>query len=394
MQGREAGVQAARQAQEQVGLAPVAFAWVIASHAFSMSEVVGGVGEVLGNSPLLGFSTSSELTNAGRSRRSVVVVIFAGEDIQARAGWWPDFAQDSRSITQAMLRSLNPSGERGEILLLIADGVNGDAEEMCRLLMDSSYALVGCLAGGEVWRGRTFQAGGRASGSGGLAGAVLSGNIVVGVGAAHGWQPVGTLSRLTRVQGQWVRMLDGQPVSEVYSRLFGYTPRSWSFPPLNELVRLYPLGLSQTQPEATASGGDSLSLRVRSPLRMEADGSLRMNSVLPEGELVELLIGSPEACRRAARQATQQALQTLGPVVPRLALVLIDIAWQTLFELDALAERDAIRQVLGPEVPIVGGYTFGQIARLQPQGPASLMNQHILVVLFGDKTVEPGGIVA
>jgi hypothetical protein len=390
MGGREAGAEAAKQALEKVGLAPVVFAWVIVSRAFGMQEAVSGVVEVLGNAPLLGFSTSAELTGGGRSRRSVVVAVCAGADIQSRAGWWPDYAQDSRAIGQAMLRGLRPDGESGEILLLAADGVNGDAEELCRTLLDGGYSLAGCLAGGELWRGRTFQVGGRTSGSGGLAGAVLSGNIVAGLGAAHGWLPVGALARLTRVQGQWVRMLDGVPVSETYSRLFGYPARSWSYPPLNEMVRQYPLGL----PEAKSGSAGAGALRVRAPLRMEADGSLRMNSLLPEGEMVELLIGSPEACRQAAQQAAAQAREALGHTQPRLALVLVDVAWQALFDLDENAEIAALRQALGPDVPIAGGYTFGQIARLESQGPAQFLNQHMLVILFGDKTVELGGVAA
>jgi hypothetical protein len=390
MGGREAGAEAAKQALEKVGLAPVVFAWVIVSHAFAMQEAVSGVVEVLGNAPLLGFSTSAELTGAGRSRRSVVVAVCAGGDIQSRAGWWPDYAQDSRAIGQAMLRSLRPDGEREEILLLAADGVNGDAEDLCRSLLDGGYFLAGCLAGGELWRGRTYQVGGRASGSGGLAAAVLSGNIVAGLGAAHGWLPVGALARLTRVQGQWVRMLDGMAVSETYSRLFGYPARAWSYPPLNEMVRQYPLGL----PEAKSGRAGTAPLRVRSPLRMEADGSLRMNSGLPEGEMVELLIGSPEACRQAAQQAAAQARQALGHTAPRLALVLVDVAWQALFDLDQNVEVAALRQALGPDVPIAGGYTFGQIARLEAQGPAQFLNQHLLIILFGDKTVEVGSVTA
>ena len=392
LEGREAGAQAAKQALEQVGPAQAVFAWVIVSQAFPIQEAINGVMDILGSAALLGFSTSAELTGAGRSRRSVVVALFAGADIQSRAGWWPDYAQDSRAISQAMLRSLRPDGESEEILMVVADGVNGDAEDLCRTLPDGSFSLVGCLAGGELWRGRTFQAGGRTSGSGGLAGAVLSGNIVAGLGAAHGWQPVGALARLTRVQGQWVRMLDGLAVSETYSRLFGYPARSWSYPPLNDLVRLYPLGLPDVV--SGSAGAGSAPLRVRAPLRMEADGSLRMNSVLPEGEMVELLIGSPEACRQAVHQAARQARQALGHTQPRLALVLVDVAWQTLFDLDRTAEVDALRQALGPDVPIAGGYTFGQIARLQAQEPVQLLNQHMLIVLFGDKTVEPGGVVA
>lgn len=394
LDGHEAGAQAAKRALEQVGLAPVVFAWVIVSQAFVFQEVVNGVADMLGNAPLLGFSTSAELTGAGRSRRSVVVAVFAGTDIQGRAGWWPDYAQDSRAISQAMLRSLRPEAGNGEILLLVADGVNGDAEDLCRALPEGNASLAGCLAGGELWRGRTFQVGGRLAGSGGLAGAVLSGNILAGLGAAHGWQPVGALVRLTRVQGQWVRMLDGLPVSEIYSRLFGYPARSWSYPPLNDLVRLYPLGLPDVLSVSASGRMGAGSLKVRAPLRMEADGSLRMNSVLPEGEMVELMIGSPEACRQAIRQAVQQARQGLGHTHPRLALVLVDVAWQALFELDQRAEVEVLQQALGPDVPIAGGYTFGQIARPEGLGPAQLLNQHMLVILFGDKTVEPGGVVA
>jgi hypothetical protein len=185
-------------------------------------------------------------------------------------------------------------------------------------------------------------------------------------------------------------MLDGMPVSETYSRLFGYPARSWSYPPLNELVRLYPLGL----PEAKGGGAGVESLRVRAPLRMEADGSLRMNGGLPEGEMVEIMVGSPEACRQAAQQAAAQAQQALGHTQPRLALVLVDVAWQALFDLDRNAEVAALRQALGPDVPIAGGYTFGQIARLDDMAPAQFLNQHLLVILFGDKTVAPGGVVA
>ncbi|MFM8321576.1 MAG: FIST signal transduction protein [Chloroflexota bacterium] len=376
--GREAGLQAMRQALEGAGRTPVVFGWLIASHAYALPEVLAGASDLLSNVPLLGFSTSGEITLQGRSRRSVVIGLLCADDARARAAWAGDFVQDSRACLQGLLAALKPDAPAGESLLLVADGLGGDHLALCEQL-PADLPAAGCLAGGELWRGRTYQAGGRQAGSGGLAGAVLAGNIVIGQGAAHGWQPVGAPVRLTRVQGHWIRTLDHQPASETYARLFGFPAREWSHPPLSELARLYPLGVSS---------GDASS-EVLAPLRVEADGSLRMNRLLPEGRLVDVLVGSLEGCRAAAGQAARQALAALEPARPRLAVLLVDAAWQTLLELDPHVEADAVRAVLGPDVPLIGGCTFGQLTRPAPAAALDLLNQHILVLLFGAKTAGP-----
>ncbi len=374
MEGREAGLRAAQQALDRIGRGRITFGWVIASHSYQIQQVVSGVIDLLGEVPLLGFSTSAELTGEGRSRRSVVVGLLAGDYIQARANWWPDFIMDSQTCVQNMLKSLQLDGGRADAVLVVTDGLAGDAAYLCEAFSSASYSVAGCQAGGEVGRGRTFQVGGRQAGNGGLSAAVLLGNVIIGVGAAHGWRPVGSISRLTRVQGFWVRTLDEKHASETYARLFGYPAREWAFPPLSDMVRLYPLGLQ-----------DGENLIVRSPLRIEADGSLRMNTRLPEGKNVDLMIGSRDGCLEAARQATRQALAALGPMRPRLAVLLVDVAWQTLLETQPGNEVEAVREVLGNDVPILGGYTFGQVARLSQKGPVQLLNQHIEVILFSEK---------
>jgi hypothetical protein len=278
-----------------------------------------------------------------------------------------------------MLNSLQPEVEQGINLLVMADGFNGDTAQLCSMLAYQGFALAGCLANGDLRRGKTFQVGGRRSGSGGLAAAKLGGDILMGVGAAHGWQPVGALARLTEVHGLWVRAIDRHPASETYARLFGHASRDWCHPPLTELVRLYPLGIKQEQ---------DADLVIRSPLRIEADGSLRMNAVLPEDRAIDFMIGGQQACRQAARRAAQMALEDLGPTRPRLALVLADEAWQKVFEANPGDEIRELQEVLGEGVPIAGGYTLGQIAGIGVDGPVHLLNQHMLIVLFGEKTVD------
>ncbi|MBM4427225.1 MAG: hypothetical protein FJ031_08300 [Chloroflexi bacterium] len=216
---------------------------------------------------------------------------------------------------------------------------------------------------------------GSQTGSGGLAAAFLRGNLKVGVGYDHGWDPVGSQFRVTRSRGFWLRTLNGRPASETYAGLFGYPARDWAFPPLNYLARLYPLGMEQGE-----------NLVVRSPIRVEADGSFRMNAIVRDGIDTYLLVGSRAACERAARNAAQQALLQLGSAKPALALVIVDIAWQMLLKAHPGVEITAIQEILGTNVPIAGGYTLGQVTT--DSGTPKFLNQHMVVVVFGEEETE------
>jgi len=124
---------------------------------------------------------------------------------------------------------------------------------------------------------------------------------------------------------------------------------------------------------------------VRSPIRVEADGSLRMNVVLREGSDAYLMVGSPEDCLKAAKRAAQEALSELGGAKPVFALILVDTAWQMLMQAQPGKEIQAVREIIGTDVPIAGGYTLGQI--LPPHGSSArsqFLNQHIVVAVFGE----------
>jgi hypothetical protein len=123
-------------------------------------------------------------------------------------------------------------------------------------------------------------------------------------------------------------------------------------------------------------------LQVRAPLRVESDGSLRMCTALPEGVLAHFMVASAETCLQAAKRAAQQALAGLNGARPVLALALVDTAWQIVLQAQPGSEASALRSVLGPDLPLIGGYTYGQIARSSGHGGAELLNNHILVALF------------
>ena len=371
LNGREAGLQATHQALNRLSSGAPAFGFVIASHQYQAREVVSGVSSLLGDTPIIGFSSPAGLTGSGLHPNSVIVVLMSG-DIQAETRWMPGYAQSGRDTGAQLAKQASEQADT-RALFFFADGFNGDADQLCSAIGEGSFPLAGALSSGDLHTGHSYQIAGPQTGSGALAAAFLRGNLRVGVGAAHGWNPVGSQFRVTRSRGFWLRTLDGRPASETYAQLFGYPARDWAFPPLSHLARLYPLGVEQ---------GDQL--LVRAPIRVEADGSFRMNAPVRDGADAYLLVGSRISCENAAQQAAQQALQQLEGRKPAFALILVDIAWEMLLKSHPGSEISAVQDILGADIPIAGGYTLGQIVRARESRVSQLLNQHIIVIAFAE----------
>jgi hypothetical protein len=358
----------------KLGNSTPVFGIVISSYQYEAQGVVNGIASLTGDTPVIGISTPAGMTSNGLQSHSVIVALIAAPDVRAEVVWLAGYTQGSREVSQQLADLLKQKPDQPA--LFFADGFNADAEQFCASL-PAGTNLFGALSSGDMNIGNAYQIGGALFGAGGLVLARLEGNIHVGVGAGSGWQPVGSHFRVTRSRGFWVRPLDGRPASETYAHLFGYPARDWAFPPLNHLARLYPLGLEQLDK----------SLLLRSPLRVEADGSFRMNAAVSDGTEAYLLVGSLTACQQAATAATEQALAALQGARPVLALVLADIAWQMLFEAQLGADVAPVQTALGPNVPVVGVYTLGQILP-RADAPPQFLNQHMLVIVFGDPQAE------
>ena len=370
LDGREAGLQAVHHALNRLGASSPTFGIVIASHQYLPREVAAGVTSLTVDMPLIGFSTPAGLTHEGMHPHSVVVALLSGS-LRAEVHWLPGYAQSGRETANRLAQLTSVDAAR-QSLLFFADGFNGDAEQLCNSMPDKSVPMLGGLSSGDLYTGNNYQIAGTQAGTGGLAAAILRGAARVGFGSAHGWDPVGNQFRVTRSRGFWLRTLDGRPASETYAQIFGYPARDWAFPPLSHLARLYPLGMEQGE-----------ELIVRSALRVEADGSFRMNATVRDGVDAYLLVGSRTACQNAAHTATQQAILQLGDAKPVFALVLVDIAWQMLLKSTPGAEITAVQDILGPDGPIAGGYTLGQIAPFK--GVPQFLNQQMLVIVFGEE---------
>ena len=64
-------------------------------------------------------------------------------------------------------------------------------------------------------------------------------------------------------------------------------------------------------------------------------------------------------------------------------MVLVDQAWQYLFQSDSTRLISAVKAETG-EIPLLGAYTLGQVYRNQEVGLVRAYNQKLMVVVFGE----------
>src|SRR5574342_507710 len=144
LNGREAGLQAAHQALNKLGSAVPGLGFIIASHHYQARDVVSGVSGLLGDTPVIGFSSPTGLTSEGVRPNSVVVALLSG-DFQAETQWLPAYAQSARETGAKLAKQLTENN--ASACLFFADGFNGDADQLCSAL-SSSVPLAGALAAG------------------------------------------------------------------------------------------------------------------------------------------------------------------------------------------------------------------------------------------------------
>jgi hypothetical protein len=375
LNSREAARDAMQQALRQLGTAArPALILAFCSIGLDVKEAASGISDVLPNIPLWGMSAMGVLSSKGEEGRSVVVGVVAGAKLEASLKWWPDSSLTKEQEVTQQFKEFASSNFKSNGFLLALDGLGLNSAVALEALHDFPAPVAAGLGSGDFRNGKTFQFCGEDCGEGSAAAVILGGRFRLGVGMAHGWQPVGmSFLPTVRMGDLGIQELNGVSAAEAFARAFNYPVREWSTPPLKQLARLYALGIEQ----------DSQEMLVRSAVHVEVDGSFRMNAPVPEDVEVQLLVGNMESCLAAARQAAQAALEGMHGAKPLMAVLMVDIAWQYLFESRSGEFVDAVLEELG-DVPLVGAYTMGQAASQKMDVMPVLQNQQIEVVLLGE----------
>ncbi|PKM80291.1 MAG: hypothetical protein CVU89_14460 [Firmicutes bacterium HGW-Firmicutes-14] len=220
-----------------------ALVMVYSSVKYNLEQVLKGVREITGNTPLVGGTTAGEYCHDFR-RGSVMVSVIASRYLSVRTGVGQNVSSDYR---QAVQDAIDTSGAQeyfdefrfniGDLkpdldytkkifALVFLPGVTGghrapnyDVIEIIRKRSLNDFPLVGACTGDSLDRQKSFQFHDEKVLTDSLVMVVFESHLKFGVAAAFNHVPSGLPALITRVDGYEIKEFYHQPAAEFYAKL-------------------------------------------------------------------------------------------------------------------------------------------------------------------------------
>jgi hypothetical protein len=367
---RAAGSRAAHEALEGREAEVIV---VFASEAYDLPELLAGVRDATGDSPLIGCSTAGEIAGSGPADATIVVAALGGgfsvQTAAARAV--STRLRDAGAEAAGCISGAVNCPHR--VLLLLTDGLAGDQAEIVRgahSVVGAAVPLVGGCAGDDLKMARTHQFFGGDVYEDAVVAAAIGSDAPFGIGVRHGWRPVGEPMVVTSSSNNRVHALDGEPALDVYLDRLDAPPAARADPAeFTRFALTHPLGLIRRS--------DEEQVRFIGDANFE-DRSLGCIAEVPQGGLAWFMEGDSDSVLGATLSACSDALDGLGGEQPLGLLAFDCIARRGVLGDDGIkAEIEMVSMTAG-NAPVAGFYTYGEIARTR--GVTGFHNQTLVVL--------------
>ncbi|TBR24595.1 hypothetical protein EPO15_03790, partial [bacterium] len=380
---REA-VRAARK-----GVARPDLALVFASVKRNQKSLHAALRKELAGVKLLGGTSYAEVTSAGVTKGSVAVLLLGldGGKVTLATNQCKEDPSGAGADLAEALSGAGAAGASRRVGLLFTAFDTGNEQEMLAAIQDKlgPVPLFGGLFSGDYDAGlssgefrRNWQYDGdRLSRTSSLL-ALLDlprARYDVAFGFSHGWQPVGPVMTVTKAKKNRLYELDGQPVLDVYRKLLGEGADESFF---ELMIQRYGF---QTE---GGVGGARLKLPVSYDKRT---GSIEVVPVEDlQGARLRLIQSSRRGTVRGAREAAQCCAGALGGRKPDLLLVVSCCTRNLILNSRMESEMDAVREVFGPQVPLFGYYSGGELLPMAntwekaARGPEAGSRYHVTTI--------------
>jgi len=346
---------------------------VLVSSALDPQDVLAGIRDVAPTAPLIGCSTAGEITTSGAVSGSVVVAALGGDGFRARTAHAEIEDGDTRTAGRRLAAQLVEDVDGGTMLLL-SDALGGDQQQLVRGVYDvlgAGVRVVGGCAGDDLAMRRTTQFQGQAVLRNSVVGAMVHSTGPIGIGLSHGWRRTGEPMVVTAAEGTTVLALDDRPALDVYlEALDAPAALVHDRAGLTRFALRHPLGIERFR------GEEIRFISGANPQRR----SLECLATVPVGAVAHLMEGDEDSVLQATTAAGRQAIAALDGLPPIGAIAFDCIARRGVLEPGGVeAEVERLAETI--DAPIIGFYTYGEIARIE--GPRGFHNQTLVVAAFG-----------
>lgn len=376
-----AAKEALRKAANQLAGEKAELAIVFSSFNLSFPVLLKTLSEFLEEVPIVGCSSAAVISNAGISKQGLVIMLLS-------------FSEETFFNT-ACAKEINTTADSGEKLgeellygfqnvrrdlgIIFLDGLLENSSNLLSGLQErlgKSFPIIGGCASDNLAFKKTYVYFNQEMLSDAASGILLGGKLTFGIGVQHGWKPLGKPRYITKSSANVVSEIDNLPAANIYEDYLacGLEKIRKEF---KRISILYPIGIYLP--------GEKEYL-LRNLLSIHDDGSLTFQGGVPQGSQIRLMIGTKESCLAATEQALEEVKnEFLGKKI-NFVLVFNSISRYILLGRQANKELEIIRKGLGQEIPIIGIYTYGELAPLKAidyQGVTRFHNQTITILGVG-----------
>ena len=323
---------------------------------------------------LVGCTTHGELSSGGFAEDSVVLMLFQSDHVEFGVGIGEDvFGDPAHAALTAVRMAQENLSKPVRLGITVPEGLGIDMKTVVDVIHDEigpNAPLCGGLAGDQVRFEQTFQFCNGKVYSGAVPVLLFAGPLQAATGVASGWIPLGDEHRLTKVDGQAIVEIDGQPVRDIWMTYFG----SFELRGSRNQFAIYPDG---------ADGRESQEFYLCAPSHFLDDGSLiTLNPVIP-GARIRFSDATRDQVLDGARVSVENASARFAGK-PDAALVFSCAGRHALLGTRVSQEVGLLTDRIGADVPSIGFYTYGEICPL-PDSPTPYAHGTTFVtVLIGE----------
>lgn len=356
---------------------------VFSSVSYDQKKIIEGVRSVSQKIPLVGCSDAGEITTQGPSSKQVAVMALKSDNISFTIGIGKGTDQDSQKAGETAAKEVkNKAKILPSLFMMFLDGLaeNGAAAVRgVQKVLGGKLPIMGGSAGDDFLFKKTYQYYNDQILTNSAIGIGLSGVFSFGVGVRHGWEPIGLPMKITKAKGGKLIEINNRPALSIYEDYFGKGAEELIKEPIARMAYTYPLGMSVE---------GSSELLIRDAVIANEQGEINCAAEIPEGADIRLMLGDVEKAIKAARESAEGALTQLNGAKPRAIFVFDCVARYKLLGKRIGDEISAIQEVLGKEVPLIGFYTYGELAPLggtiAPRCLSAFHNETMALLVLGE----------
>ncbi|MBO3463769.1 FIST C-terminal domain-containing protein [Aetokthonos hydrillicola Thurmond2011] len=344
---------------------------LLAALDFDHAEILRCIHQTFPNLQLIGGTTSGEMSSVLEFEQdSVVLLLLCSDEIEFYTAVGYHVSSDPVAIAHETVQAIQAQTHQPVALCITTpESLTTSGVLILQGLQQALGTQVPIIGGTtcDQWQFKqTYQFFGQEVLSDALPILLISGPILLGHGLSTGWTPIGKKGIATKVLGNVLYEVDGQPALEFYRDYLGDIPPT----PAYRLAVFEP-------------NRDSWYMRTSNGAYNEAFGSISFFGDIPPLSEIQVVGADRDRIVDSARLSMRQALEHYPGTQPTVALLLSCTGRIHVLGTRTKQEYQVLQAEMPAGVTCAGFYTYGEIAPLQPNGEAQFHNETFVTLLLG-----------